>query len=85
MPFIWLEIDDKPGPESLRGYIERNAIALLSNFYRGSNPIDPPSESWLGHWAKSEKVRNSGLWNANHVDGQMDDNFFDVLKTCLES
>jgi len=29
MPFIWLGINDVPGPESLRGYVERNAIALL--------------------------------------------------------
>ena len=28
MPFVWLGINDDPGAESLRGYIERNAIAL---------------------------------------------------------
>ena len=32
MPFLWLAIDDGPGAESLRGHIERNAIALLSSF-----------------------------------------------------
>jgi hypothetical protein len=31
MPFLWLEVNDAPGPESLRGMIERNAIALLCN------------------------------------------------------
>ena len=31
MPFLWLAIEDGPGPDSRRGYIERNAIALLSN------------------------------------------------------
>jgi hypothetical protein len=31
MPFVWLAVDDAPGPKSLRGYIERNSIALLSN------------------------------------------------------
>ena len=31
MPFLWLAVDDEPGPQSQRGYIERNAIALLSN------------------------------------------------------
>lgn len=30
MPFLWLSVDDEPGPGSVRGYIERNAIALLS-------------------------------------------------------
>jgi hypothetical protein len=32
MPFLWLDIGDEPGPESMRGYTERNSIALLSNF-----------------------------------------------------
>lgn len=30
MPFLTLPIDDPPGPDSLRGYIERNAVGLLS-------------------------------------------------------
>ena len=41
MRFLWLDIDDDPGEDSARGYVERNAIALLSNF--GKEPIDPPS------------------------------------------
>jgi hypothetical protein len=32
MPFVWIRVDDDPGSGSLRGYIERNAIALLSNY-----------------------------------------------------
>ena len=28
MPLLWLAIEDEPQPGSLRGYIERNAIAL---------------------------------------------------------
>jgi hypothetical protein len=31
MSFLWLPIGDEPGPNSQRGYIERNVIALLSN------------------------------------------------------
>lgn len=84
MPFIWLEIDDAPGPDSLRGYIERNSIALLSNFHRGSYPIDSPSASWLGQWAKSFKVQQSGLWNSNHVDEFIDEKFLDVFKSLLK-
>ena len=41
MPFVWLSVDDEPGPASVRGKIERNAIALLSNFNKP--PLDPPS------------------------------------------
>jgi hypothetical protein len=32
MPFLWVAIGYEPGPESMRGKIERNSIALLSNF-----------------------------------------------------
>src|SRR6056297_3257375 len=32
LPFLWVDVDDEPSPESDRGYIERNAIALTSNF-----------------------------------------------------
>jgi len=38
LPFLWVNVDDEPGPESDRAYIERNAIALVSNFE--SEPID---------------------------------------------
>ena len=78
MPFLWLEIDDEPGPDSLRGYIERNAIALLSNY--GKEPLDPPSGEWLGRLCDRERVRNSGLWNQNHVEERYDPAFLDTLE-----
>jgi hypothetical protein len=83
MPFIWLEIDDEPGPNSLRGYIERNSIALLSNYLSESNPIDPPRKSWLGQWSRSEKVRNSGLWNSNHVDENFEIQFLETMESLI--
>jgi len=83
MPFIWLEIVDEPGPNNRREYIERNAIALLSNYCRKHNPIDKPSENWLGKWAKNEKVRESGLWNSDHVDRDCDDQFLDTLRSLI--
>jgi hypothetical protein len=78
MPFLWLEVPDPPGPDSLRGYIERNAIALLSNYNRPV--LDPPSSSWLGAHCNREKVRASGLWNQNHVDESYDPAFLDELE-----
>ena len=80
MPFLWLAVEDEPRPESLRGYIERNAIALLSNW--GKQPVDPPSTSWLGHHCNREKVRASGLWNSNHVNEDYDPAFLETL-ACL--
>ena len=65
MQFLWVNIDDKPGPNSLRGVIERNAIALLSN--HGRTPLDSPSLRWLGHDSDRPLVRSSGLWNQRHV------------------
>ena len=77
MPFLWLAVDDEPGPKSARGFIERNAIALLSNY--GKAPLDPPSAMWLGHACNREKVRRSGLWNSNHVEEACDPRFLDRM------
>jgi hypothetical protein len=81
MPFLWLRIDDPPGPESLRGFIERNAIALLSNYDK--RPLDPPSAHWLGRHSDRKRVRESGLWNSNHVDEQYNPAFLDELERLL--
>ncbi len=84
MPFLWLAVDDESGPENRRGYIERNSIALLSNYNR--LPIDPPSVSWLGGYSDRERVRKSGLWNQNHVDENYDSAFLselDMLVTAM--
>lgn len=82
MPFLWLSIDDEAGPSSLRGYVERNAIALLSNYNRA--PIDPPCDAWLGLRCNRERVRSSGLWNSNHVDEAYDREFLDRLEHLVE-
>jgi hypothetical protein len=75
MPFLWLAVEDRAGPKSERGYIERNAIALLSNYNK--IPIDPPSDNWLGRDCDRERVRASGLWNQNHVEENYDPAFLD--------
>lgn len=81
MPFLWLNIDDNPGRASLRGYIERNSIALLSN-YRKSG-LDKASQSWLGQHCSRERVRESGLWNSNHVDDEYDPEFLNRLEKII--
>jgi hypothetical protein len=81
MPLLWLEIDDAPRAESLRGYIERNAIALLSNF--GKTPLDAPRVEWLGQACNRERVRSSGLWNSNHVDERYDGGFLPCLERLI--
>jgi hypothetical protein len=60
-----------------RAYIEQSLIALLSN---SRKPLDPPSCDWLGlHSAKLE-IRQSGLWNVNHVDQRFDPEFLKVFE-----
>ncbi|MGO8944791.1 MAG: hypothetical protein ACLQJ7_14100 [Syntrophobacteraceae bacterium] len=81
MPFLWFAIDDIPNPDSLRGFIERNAIALLSNF--GKSVFDTPSNNWLGRYSNRAKIRDSGLWNQNHVEETCDPTFLDVFERLI--
>ena len=82
MTVLWLAVKDEPGPVSQRGYIERNAIALLSNYER--EPIDPPSPEWLGHYSDRERVKLSGLWNSNHVEDTYTPAFLDTMEQLIE-
>lgn len=77
MPLLWLAVDDEPGPDSDRVRIERNAIALLSNYRRES--LDSRDAAWLGQNSSSSEIRQSGLWNVNHVDESYDPSFLDEL------
>ena len=67
------------GRESSRQYIERNAIALLSE-YGVDDPIDPPSRRWLGRHSRSDRIRSSGLWNSTHVANGYEPAFLDRLE-----
>jgi hypothetical protein len=82
MPFLVVGVDDEAGPDSLRGLVERNAIALLSNYHRA--PLDPPSEKWLGRSSGRDRVRESGLWNNNHVDEAWHPDFFPAFASAIE-
>jgi hypothetical protein len=76
MPFLWLAVPSQPDGSSDRGRIERNSIALLSCVTDGP---DKPSAGWLGHHATSTKVRQSGLWNSNHVGEGYDPAFLQLF------
>lgn len=83
MPFLWLRVEDPTGPNSLRGYIERNSIHLLSNYMR--EPIDPPSQNWLGNYCANSTVRESGLWNVEEVLGACDSVFTAELRYLIRN
>ena len=77
MPFLCLPINDEPGPASVRGVVERNAIALLNNASR--DPIDPPSATWLGLSCRRGLARSAGLWNSDHVGAAFDPRTLDLM------
>lgn len=81
MPFVWLAIDDEAGSDSLRGHIERNSIALLSD--TNKKAIDSATDGWLGNSCDRQKVRESGLWNQNHVNERYDPAFLDVFEELI--
>lgn len=81
MPVLWVAVDDPPGPNSMRAFIERNSIALLSN---NMDPFDPPSRNWLGQQSEREEIRTSGLWNLNHVSEESDLSFLDVFEAYVK-
>lgn len=81
LPFLWVDIDDEPSPESDRAYIERNAIALVSNL--GKEAIDPRNKEWLGQHCPVTDIKQSGLWNINHVDEGYQPEFLDTLESYI--
>jgi hypothetical protein len=81
-PFLWVNLDDEPSADSDRAYLEQNVIALLSNF--DEQPVDPREEGWLGRHSKSREIRESGLWNVNHVDESYDSVSLDLLEETVD-
>ena len=73
MSVLWISVEDEAGPASDRAYLERNAIALLTG-------ADSPSKNWLGSHSVREEIRESGLWNLDHVGGHCDPGLFDALE-----
>jgi hypothetical protein len=56
--FRCIEVEQK----ALRNNLEKRLIATISLC-----PICRPSDGWLGKFAYSDNVRNSGLWNSDYV------------------
>lgn len=59
--FSCIRVDD--AAERLN--LERGLIALLTQ-----RPLGAPSPGWLGRYAVREAVRESGLWNTQHVGAE---------------
>jgi hypothetical protein len=82
LTFSVLEV---PGPSSKnndRAFIEKNSIALLSNYDRPA--IDTCSKKWLGQYSSDPKIIGSGLWNSNYVNCKnIDINYFNTFEKHL--
>ena len=77
MLFLWIGVDDEPGPLSERSLIERGAISLLS---ARSNPqADSASANWLGNFSDRSAIASSGTWNVNHVDDPRQPRLLDAM------
>jgi hypothetical protein len=81
MTLLVLNVPDISGPESSRRIVERNSIALLSNFEKPA--LDAPSPDWLGHFSSRDRVQRSGLWNNSHVEEPYDPGFLDLFEDLI--
>jgi hypothetical protein len=77
MPVLWLSVPD-PGT---RKYVEQNSIALTSQLAAGQ---DPDSPGWLGHHAIPREIRQSGLWNVEHVTSPCHPGFLATLEQLIQ-
>lgn len=83
MRVLWVAIGDDASKESDRGYIERNAIGLLSTI---GKQVDPPSNGWLGYHSVRPEIRDSSLWNLQHLGHSYEQTFLEKLERyCLET
>jgi hypothetical protein len=82
LPLLWIDVNDEPGPDSDRAYVERNAIALVSNFETES--LDSRREDWLGKDSPRTEIHDSGLWNINHVEEDYDPAFLDRVADAVD-
>ncbi len=78
---ICLDIPGEALKTNDRAYIERNLIALLSNSLKFS---DTPPANWLGSYAPNELVKKSGLWNVNHTEEMVTNDFYDIFEHYLQ-
>ncbi len=78
LPFLWINVPDKPGPDSDRAEIEKHVIAMLSHFRR-TNP-ELYLDGWLGHQSPKPEIYKTGLWNIDHIGGFYSQHVVELIK-----
>lgn len=79
MPVIWVAADDLPSTLSIRAVIEQNSIGLLCR--ARAEGLDVPSADWLGRYSPAVEIRQSGLWNVDHVETSYNPAFLKTLES----
>ena len=74
---VVLEVDDLPSKTSMRAFVEKNSIALLSSINYSYNF---PTLNWLGNYSTRLEIAYSGLWNINYVRDDYDNNLLCVFE-----
>ena len=46
--------------------------------------VDPRRDCWLGRYSRSREIRESGLWNVDHVNEGYESNVLGVLQRAIE-
>lgn len=83
LSFLCLPVANKADGSSDRSLIERNAIALLSNFSK--DPIDPLSPTWLGRDCPHGHIRQAELWNHDYVTAEYTPSFLEDFAHYMRS
>lgn len=81
MPFLWLGLDSRTGRQDFARFMQKNAIALLSNY--GKAPLDESSSTWLGYYCSNPFVKRSGLWNVEYVSERYNPVFMEEFRTLV--
>jgi hypothetical protein len=64
--------------------LEKKIITTLSK--AAKDGFIEPSQGWLGNFSPDPKVRESGLWQSQHLDGEpLTSEEFDKLKQIVLS
>jgi hypothetical protein len=61
--FTYIDIADTPSAKSMRSFVEKASINLLT---ADGVPIENPTPGWLGLHSGVEGIRSTGLWNIQH-------------------
>lgn len=78
---VVLDINDLPSSTSLRSYVEKNSIALVSSL---NSSFNFSTSAWLGNYSPRQEIRESALWNINYIDSIYDPNFIDTFSQLVD-